>query len=134
MKKKSVCLLVVALLLCTHVVFLASADITPMASPVFVAKTASLSTAMKSVMTCTTSVTCNQIYVSAVTLQRKSGSSWVNAGPLPCPTTVATNASSFATSKDYSSYCTRGNTYRVVITFNADGVTASATSGSSTYQ
>lgn len=134
MKKKSLCLLVVALLLCANVVLVASADIAPMASPVFVSKTAGLTTAMVAGMTCSTSVICNKIYVSAVTLQRKSGSNWVNAGSLPCPTATATNAFSFGTSKDYSSYCIRGNTYRVVITFNADGVTASATSGSSTYQ
>ena len=134
-KNKSLCLLVAALLLCAYIPLTALAtDFVPMASPVFVAKTVGLSTAMKAVMTCSTSVICNKIYVSGVTLQKQSGSSWVHVKSLPCPSTTATNACTFGTSMDYSSHCTKGTTYRVVITFNADGVTASATSGGATYK
>lgn len=134
-KNKSLCLLVAALLLCAYIPLTALAtDFVPMASPVFVSKSAGLSTAMKAIMTCSTSVICNKIYVSGVALQKQSGSSWAHDKNLPCPSATATNASSFGTSMDYSSYCTKGNTYRVVITFNADGVTASATSGSATYK
>lgn len=134
-KNKSLCLLVAALLLCAYIPLTAFAtDFVPMASPVFVAKTVGLSSEMKAVMTCTTSVICNKIYVSGVTLQKQSGSSWVYDKSLPCPSTSATNASSFGASMNYSSYCTKGTTYRIVVTYNADGVTASATSGSATYK
>ncbi|MEA5015410.1 MAG: hypothetical protein VB099_12705 [Candidatus Limiplasma sp.] len=134
-KNKSLCLLVAALLLCAYIPLTALAtDFVPMASPVFVTKTAGLNTQMKAVMACTTSVICDKICVSGVTLQKQSGSSWAHVKSLPCPSTSATNASSFGASMDYSSHCTKGTTYRIIITYNADGVTASATSGASTYK
>ncbi len=104
------------------------------ASAVFVSKTVSLSTSMRSSISCSTSVDCKKIYVSAVKLEKKIGTDWVSTTSLPCPSTTAVNTDIFGAGMDYSSYCTKGNTYRIVVTFNADGTTASATSGSNTYK
>lgn len=134
MKKKFAIIVTVALLICTHVLFLTSASAGLQASPVFNTKSVALSSTMTATMTCTTSVDCKKIYVSAVRLERLSNGSWVKDQDLPCPTATATNDNSFGTSKAYASYCTKGNTYRIVVTFNGDGVTASATSVSVAYK
>lgn len=134
MKKKYLCLLVAVMLICVNVGALASASAGVDASPVFVSKSVSVSSSMNVTMACTTSVTCDSICVSAVALERKSGSSWVPVKPLTPPSKTVSGVNNFATYKDYSGDCTKGNTYRFIITFNADGVTAQATSGGTEYK
>lgn len=62
----------------------------------------------------------------SVTLQRKEGTSWVNERPLPAPTFAASNTTTWGTTKNYSSYGTVGETYRLKAIFNAEGVTTTA--------
>lgn len=132
MKKKYLCLMVAVMLICVNVGTLVSASAE--ASPVFVTKSVGVSSSMNVTMSCTTNVTCDSIYVSAVALEQKSGSSWVPVKALTPPSKTVSGVNNFATAKDYSSNCTKGNTYRFVITFYADGVTAQASSGGTEYK
>ncbi len=133
MNKKLISLFVVIVMVSVNLVFAVSANAALQASPVFATKSAGLSASKSGSMTATTSVVCKKIYVSAVRLQRKSGTSWIDVGSLPCPTTTSVNDDSFVATKSYSSYCTSGNTYRIIVTFNADGYAATATSNSASY-
>lgn len=132
MKKKFLCFLVAVLMVCTNVAFV-SANAGLQASPVFVSKSVSLSSSMNGSMSCGTSVICSKIYISSVKLQTLTNGSWGNDVSVPCPTAVATNDASLSASRSYASYCTKGVTYRLYVTFWADGVTATAYSGGTTY-
>ena len=102
------------------------------ASPVFNTRSVSFSSSMKSSMSATTSIVCAKISVTSVTLEKSSGGAWGFDKNLPCPSPM-TNTDIYGAGMDYSSYCVKGNTYRIVVVFNADGVTASATSPGATY-
>lgn len=98
-----------------------SASALPPASPVFNSKSVTLSTSMSATFMTTTSIDCKSIEVISVTLQRQDGSAWVFEKYLACPTGVATNINSLVTSKKYADDCVKGNTYRLYVTFQADG-------------
>lgn len=73
------------------------------------------------------------ISVSDVKLEEKrSDGKWYYVCDLSGPPSVE-NAASYNKSKDYSSSCEKGKTYRVLGTFNADGETSSCTSNAKTY-
>ena len=95
------------------------------ANPAFSSTEVALSASMYADFTALTTKDYPKITVS-VTLQRKNGSSWINERTLPAPTFTASNTAVWGASKDYSSYGTIGETYRIKAVFNADGVTATA--------
>lgn len=72
------------------------------------------------------------IRVTSCTLQ-KYENGWVNAGSITAPSYIATNLFLYATSKDYSSYCSAGGRYRIIATFDIDGYTKSYTSNAASY-
>ena len=75
---------------------------------------------------------CASFSVQSCTLQKLSDSKWVFVQSLECPD-GASSITHFAVSKDYSSCLTKGSTYRLVVVYNADGETATATSSKLTY-
>ena len=139
--KKCFALLMVISLLCLNMTISVASNVSDSissdtggrASPVFNSKTISLSSAMRATMIASTSIICAKIYVQSVTLQKLASGTWVFVKSLPCPAAVY-NTNVFGAGMDYSSHCTKGITYRIVVVFNGDGVTASATSGGVTYK
>lgn len=111
-----------------------SASALPPASPVFNSKSVTLSTSMSATFMTTTSMDCNSISVTSVKLQRQNGSKWEDDKTLVCPSGVAKNIDSLVTAKNYADDCVKGNTYRLYVTFTADGVTATCYSGTATYK
>ena len=75
---------------------------------------------------------CASFSVQSCTLQKLSNSKWVFVQSLECPD-GASSITHFAVTKDYSSCLTKGTTYRLVVVYNADGETATATSSQLTY-
>lgn len=121
-KKTSVFLCTALFMVCTLVsVALAGTQ----ANSAFSSTEVALSSSMYADFTALTTRNYPKITVS-VTLQRKEGSSWVNERSLPAPTFLASNTAVWGASKDYSSYGTSGETYRIKAVFNAEGVTATA--------
>ena len=74
---------------------------------------------------------CN-ISVSSSTLQKQENGHWVFAASLT-PPPGKSNAIKYSAKKDYSSDMISGFTYRFVATFEADGESVTATSGSIVY-
>lgn len=126
--KKCICLVIV---LVTFVASYAMAEsIEPYANLVFESASVSLGRSMDADFYAGTHLTCSSIYVSSCTLQKKDlNGEWTNAGSLPAPLHVAKDESDYLTTADYSTYCTRGNTYRIKAIFKAvsEGVTYSVT-------
>lgn len=75
---------------------------------------------------------CTSFKVQSCTLQKLSGSTWVYSQSLECPS-GASSINVYSVTKDYSSNLTKGRTYRLVVVYNADGVTVTATSPQITY-
>lgn len=92
-----------------------------------------LSTSMSADFICSTRSFAN-ISVYSVTLEVKnSNGTWSSAGSLSSPS-GATDALSLNSKSSYSSSCTKGKTYRIKATFDADGETVSRTSNEATYK
>ena len=122
--------IIVCILLVFAVTVVNAEVLVPYANPVFESGSASLSRSMNAEFYAGTHLDCSSIYVSSCTLQKKDLSGdWANAGALPAPSHVAKNECDFFTTADYSTYCTRGNTYRIKAIFKAvsEGVTYSVT-------
>lgn len=102
-----------------------SNPVAPNANTAFSSTEVALSSSMYADFFALTTRSYPKITVS-VTLQRKEGSSWVYDRSLPAPTFPSSNTNTWAVSKDYSSYGTSGETYRIKAVFNAEGVTATA--------
>jgi len=91
-----------------------------------------LSSSMKATFTCMCTGL-NNITVKSVKLEvQAANGTWSTASSLPAPA-GATNALSLNVSKDYSSYCTKGKTYRITATFEAGASSVSRTSSAVTY-
>lgn len=82
----------------------------------------------KAIFKLTTTEEAAKIKVISCDLYKKSGNSSSKVQELDPPTTVAQNRSVYNATKDYSSYCTSGQTYYIVATFDIDGYTKSYTS------
>lgn len=109
----------------------ASADeIGIMANSIFTSASVSINSSMKATFSASLdrasdiSVTC--------ALEKKVDGVWKSAGSLPSPGSKS-NAISYSASKDYSSYCTKGNTYRVVAKYTAGGESVTRYSGQVAY-
>lgn len=73
------------------------------------------------------------ISVYSVALEVKnSNGTWSSAGSLSSPPSATT--SKYSKSVSYSGSCTKGKTYRIKATFDADGETVTRTSNEATYK
>lgn len=72
------------------------------------------------------------IYVESATLWKLENNIWVFVCNLPPPTRVVTS-SNYDASIDYSSYCQRGNKYKITAVFYAGGSRATCSSAGVTY-
>lgn len=75
---------------------------------------------------------CSNVGISSCTLQQQNGSRWVFASNLDTPA-GATDTAWYSAEMDYSSSMKSGNTYRLSVTFTADGESITMTSASVTY-
>lgn len=73
------------------------------------------------------------ISVSSCSLQKLVNGKWTSAGTIAAPSYVRNNTNVYTTTKDYSSYCASGSSYRIIVTYNIDGYTKSYTSNSASY-
>lgn len=121
-KKMSIILCAVLLTLC---ISLSVAYAGTQANSAFSSTEVILSSSMFAEFSALTTRNYPTITVS-VTLQRKEGTSWVDESSLPAPTFTASNTTTWGAIKDYSSYGTVGETYRLKAVFYAGGVPATA--------
>lgn len=133
--KRSLALMIV---LCITLLPFASAlaavkdEIAPMADSIIATANVSLNSSGVASFSVTVYEKAGTIRVKSCRLQ-KYDNGWVNAGTLSVPSYVATNLYIYSTTKDYSSYCSDGGKYRIIVTFNVDGYTKSYTSNSVSY-
>ncbi len=125
-------LIVVAFSLTTTV--LASGSQAPMANPIFTDASVMLVSDMYAVFDASLSQICPSISVTSCSLERKVSDVWVNMGAVPVPSHIAQNTSAFSASKTYSSYCTKGQTYRIKAVFSAGGESVTRYSLGVTYK
>lgn len=130
---KKVLVYIIALMLFTVVLpeQPACAEAMPLSSDSFVSASVSLSTSGTASFSATVRRPCT-ISVSKCTLQKKENGKWVYAASLVTPPNEE-NSIMYSANKDYSTNMTKGVTYRIVATFNADGDTVTKTSNSFTY-
>lgn len=128
MNKKVALVLTVLLVSGICVTALAGID----ANPNIASAAIYLSTSMNASFTLSARMYCN-ISVYDIKLEVKnSNGSWSFVCWLDSPA-GATNAALLNSSKSYASSCTKGKTYRISATFDADGETVSRTSNEATY-
>ena len=106
---------------------------TPYADTVFSSAKVSLSAQINASFTAQTKSKQAEIKVTSCILQIKTGSVWADSMTLTAPSKVATNANRYTASKNYSSSCSSGNTYRIKAVFDADGHTKTTYSNSISY-
>lgn len=124
----------VVVILLIGFVQVAVSEITPAANPVFIHASVLLSTDMYSEFDAAVQMNCPTISVTSCTLQKLVSGQWNSVGSIPPPSHIATNTSWFAASANYSSYCTKGQTYRIKAVFSAGGESVTRYSSGATYQ
>lgn len=131
MRKLSIMLLSLLLLSIATTAF--AADILPYADSYFDSLTINLNSTKKVGYRAVAKEVHNEIKVTSCTLQKKSGTRWINAGSLDAPEVVAQNTRVYDAAMDYSDDIGSG-TYRISATFYADGYTVTRTSNERTYE
>lgn len=125
--------LISALMLLSIATTALALDIMPYADSCFDSITINLTTRKYVAYQATTKEEHEEIKVTSCTLQKKSGTRWINVGSLDAPTDVANNTRVYDATMDYSDDIGTG-TYRVSATFYADGYTVTRTSNERTYE
>lgn len=134
MKKMSaVVVFVVSLVWILSVNCALASGISPRADAIFTAARVSLSSAGKASFSAQVKSVRDEIKVSDCVLQVKKDGKWSDDTTLTPPSHIATSSRSFSASKDYSSNCSEGKTYRIKAIFDADGHTKTAYSNSVDY-
>lgn len=130
---KRVFMYIIALILLTAVLPKqpACAEALPLSSNSFTSTSVRMSASGTASFSAAVRYPCN-ISVSSCTLQKQENGHWVFASSLT-PPPGKSNAIKYSAKKDYSSDMTSGFTYRIVATFEADGESVTATSGSIVY-
>lgn len=112
----------------------ASMEISPTANPIFSQASVVLASDMYATFDATLAQPCPSISVTACTLQRLVSGQWVNAGTLTPPAHIAYNTSWYDSTANYSSFCTKGQTYRIKAVFSAGGESVTRYSPGATYK
>lgn len=92
-----------------------------------------LSSAGNAQMVITLKYQANSVSVSSCSLQTKENGNWVFAESLPTPSAVGNNTAYYIVEQNYSSYMTKGSTYRMIVVYNIDGYEKTCTSNSISY-
>lgn len=111
---------------------LADGEVIPLASGVINSASVSFTSSGRATFSLVCQIVCSSLEVSSCTLQKKNGSRWEFEANLLRPS-GSSNSCILVTSADYSASLKSGNTYRIVVEFNADGATTTCTSNSITY-
>lgn len=118
MKSFHICLILLSLF-CFIAVSAAAEDALPFASEYYSEATVSISSSKVISFECITYASCNTIKVSSSSLQKLEGSSWVSVSGYSKPSKTASGRT-YKAMLDCSSLIGSG-TYRVTVTYNADG-------------
>lgn len=110
----------------------AKADAMPLSSSVFIRTAVNCATTGSVRFTAQVKVSCDSISVTSCTLEKKDGENWVFSKYLSTPESKSKTYSYWVT-KDYSSDLTKGNTYRIIAVFNANGESITKISNAFTY-
>lgn len=110
----------------------ARAEAMPLSSAVFIRTAVGCTTTGSVRFTAQVSVSCDSISVTSCTLERKVGGDWVFSKYLNPPESKS-NTYSYWVTKNYSSELTRGNTYRIIAVFEANGESVTKISNTFTY-
>lgn len=132
MKRVVMCIVCLAVAFSTLVQSSAKAEIMPLSSDNFWRYSACFLDGGYVSFSANVYAECTSIKVVSCKLEKKSGSKWIFIKSLVCPASKA-NTSSYAVTKNYSSSLTKGDTYRVVVTFEADKEQVTTTSTAYTY-
>lgn len=125
----------VCLVLCVLTVLSSTAiaeGITPYSDNVFISWSAILTDTKVGDFSAVTYDNYNEIKVSKCVLEQKVNGRWVNKGELPKPSGMK-NTFVFSGACDYASYLSDGCTYRLKVTFWADGYEMTRTSSEKSY-
>lgn len=131
MKKNSLmCLLLCVVILFSNVAIAETA--TPYSDSVFVSWYAILTSDKIAEFAVSAHQFHDEIKISKCILEQKVKDNWINKGHLPKPSGM-TNTSSYVGACDYSAYIFSGCTYRIQVTFWADGHEMTRYSNERTY-
>lgn len=114
----------------------ASAFASTDANPVFIGSQIVLASNLKAEISTETKVSCEKITVSSLYRQQvnRSGSTVYSSVKLSNPTSTFSDDTNYFAWMDCSESATKGNYYRLKVTFNADGTTMTAYSNVVQYQ
>ncbi len=130
--RKAIILIAVVILLSVTVGV--SSEIFPMESNVFIQASVALASDMYASFDASLHQPYPTIAVTSCTLQKQVSGAWITVGSVPAPSYVARNTSWYAADASYSTYCTKGQTYRIKAVFSAGGESVTRYSLGVTYQ
>lgn len=129
----AILLLCVLTFICLLATSLASAEISPYASPVFESGYVVTGNNLFTEFGASAHKICKKIYISSCTLQEmNSKGEVVSSTKLTPPSTIATNTSNYTAWATYSG--TKGKQYRIMAVFVADGYTITRYPNTVTYK
>lgn len=131
--KRFITVLVAIFLLSNMATVALASEILPYSNEYYSDSSVAFNSAGKAVFSALTTFKFSTMKVTSCTLEVKSGSTWKYSASLTPPSDVFNNSYAYSAEKSYASSCTKGKTYRIKATFNADGHTITKTSGSATY-
>ncbi len=108
-------------------------DNVPYANAYYTEASVAFTSSGKAAFSAQTTFVFSRLRVLSCSLEVKVGGAWQSAGSLTPPATESNNTTIFDAQMNYGSSCTKGKTYRVIATFDADGHTITKTSGAATY-
>ena len=128
MKRFFLLLIAICLLIVQVMPAFAEPEITPYADAIVASGSVNLNTHGKGIFRITIYRAASEIKVISCTLEEKVGNNWVFAKSLEVPDVVAKNRNIYSATKDYSSSCKSGHTYRLTGTYDIDGYQKTYTS------
>ncbi len=126
----TVCLTITLII---FMVSIASASIFPLANPVFELTSLYLFESFYVQFDASTRLNCPTISVSSCSIQKLVNGKWIHYQTLTPPSYVATNATLYGETGDYTSQKPSNGTYRIKATFTALGESVTEYSLSRTY-
>lgn len=130
--KKSLVVLVMALIICLAVTNGYADTVLPFSSNVFKSADISVSSTGTVTFSVEAKKICESISVTSCSLDRSEQGKWIFVASLSAPP-AKSNAFRYSAVKDYSSSLQHGNTYRFRVTFSAGGETLTRTSSAMNY-
>ena len=129
--KKNVSFILIMIFLISFPLSTLGERVSPFANEVFMLYEVSLSQSNSVRIRCETRYVVDSIKTPRCSIQKQDGENWVRVKSIANPC-VAYNTKRLLETKDFSAYIGSG-TYRIVVTFNADGAVHTVTSKAVTF-